>query len=66
MQKKMENEMETGNIWGIMGNWGFPKLGVPFGGPHNEDDSNFGSIMGFPDFGKLPIFVYLPKNLFLL
>ena len=30
----MENKMETGNIWGIMGNWGFPKirgtiLGVP-------------------------------------
>ena len=27
MEKKMENEMETGFIYGIIGIWGFPKLG---------------------------------------
>ena len=30
MEKKMENEMETGIIWGDYKDWGFPKLGVPF------------------------------------
>ena len=32
----------------------FPKLGVPFGGPHNKDYSILGSILGSPHFGKLP------------
>ena len=32
----------------------FPKLGIPFWGPHNKDYSIFGSILGSPDFGKLP------------
>ena len=26
MEKKMENEMETGIIWGIIGFKGFPKI----------------------------------------
>ena len=33
---------------------GFPKLGVPFLGPHNKDYSILGSILGSPHFGKLP------------
>ena len=33
---------------------GFPKLGVPFGAPHNKDYSIFGSVLGSPYFGKLP------------
>ena len=33
---------------------GFPKLGYPFGGPHNKDCSIFGSILGSLYFGKLP------------
>ena len=33
---------------------GFPKLGVPFGGPYNKDYSILRSILGYPNFGKLP------------
>ena len=33
---------------------GFPKLGVPYWGPHNKDYSILGSILGSPYFGKLP------------
>ena len=33
---------------------GFPKLGVPFGGPHSKDYKILGSILGSPYFGKLP------------
>ena len=33
---------------------GFPKLGVPFGGPNDKDYSILGSILGSPYFGKLP------------
>ena len=33
---------------------GFPKLGVPFGGPYKKDYSILGSILGYPNFGKLP------------
>ena len=34
---------------------GFPKLGVPFfGGPYNKDYSILGSILGSPNFAKLP------------
>ena len=33
---------------------GFPKLGVPFWGPSNKDYSILGSILGSPQFGKLP------------
>ena len=44
MKKKMENEMETGIIRGIIGFRDFPKLGVPFKG---------GSILGlYRDNGK--------------
>ena len=35
--------------------WGFPKIrGTLLGGPHNKDYSILGSIVGSPDFGKLP------------
>ena len=38
--------------------WGFPKIRVPFWGPHNKDynsDYNIlGSILGSPNLGKLP------------
>ena len=34
--------------------WEFPKLRVPFWGPHNKDCSILGSILGSPYFGKLP------------
>ena len=37
-------------------NGGFPKLGVPFWGSNNKDYSIFGSILGSPNFGKLPNF----------
>ena len=33
---------------------GFPKLGVPFWGPHTKDYTIRGSILGFPYFGKVP------------
>ena len=49
---------------------GFPKLGVLFWGPHNKDYSILGSILGYPNFGKLPYQqVYAgcrPKNLEIL
>ena len=35
--------------------WGFLKLGVPFWGPHNKDHNILGSILGSPNFGKLPL-----------
>ena len=35
---------------------GFPTLGVPFlGSPYNTDYSILGSILGYPNLGKLPI-----------
>ena len=35
--------------------WGFPEIrGTLFGGPHNKDYSILGSILGSPNFGKLP------------
>ena len=35
--------------------WEFPKIrGTLFGGPHNKDYSILGSILGSPNFGKLP------------
>ena len=30
------------------------ELGYHFGGPHNKDCSILGSILGYPNFGKLP------------
>ena len=33
---------------------GFPKLEVPFWGPYNKDHTSLGSILGYPNFGKLP------------
>ena len=39
---------------------GFPKLGVLFGDPHNEDYSILGSTLGSPCFGKVPyIYIYI-------
>ena len=38
-------------FWGL----GFPKIrGTFFGGPYNEDYSILGSILGYPNFEKLP------------
>ena len=34
---------------------GFPILGVPLGGPYNQDDHMLGSVLGSPYFGKLPV-----------
>ena len=33
---------------------GFPKLGLPFGGPHNKDYRILESVLGSPYLGKLP------------
>ena len=44
---------------------GFPKLGVSFGGPYNKDYSILGSIMGYPNFGKLPYHLLFPWKVFL-
>ena len=41
---------------------GFLKLGVPFGGPHNEEYSILGSMLGSLYFGKLP-FVFVASRL---
>ena len=35
----------------------FLKLGLPFGGPNNKDNSISGSLLGFPYFGKLPFWM---------
>ena len=48
----------TGVYFGALSLWkaldgGFPKLGVPFGDPHNKDYSILGSTLGSPYFGKL-------------
>ena len=43
---------------------GLPKLGVPFGGPHNKDYSILESILGSPYSGKLPY--WGPPNLWKL
>ena len=37
---------------------GLPKLGVPYWGPHNQDFSILGSILGSPYLGKLPYRVW--------
>ena len=42
-----------GAIWGLYE--GFPKLGVPFQGPHNKDYSIWGSILGSPYFWETTI-----------
>ena len=41
---------------------GFPKLGVPFGGPNNKDHNILGSILGSPYFGKLPFRALPPQK----
>ena len=38
---------------------GFLKFGVPFCGPHEKDDRIFGTILGFPYFGRLPFKILL-------
>ena len=58
----MEKKMET-TIAGLDGYIyihklfkGFPtKFGVPFGGPYNKESSIVGSILGSPNFRKVPI-----------
>ena len=62
MGKKMENEMETGFIQGIIGirvsqNWGYHS-----GGPNSKDYSILGSILGSPYFGKLPYIVQVVSS----
>ena len=38
---------------------GFPEVGAPFLlGPHSKEYSIFGSILGSPYFGKLPICIH--------
>ena len=37
--------------------WGFPKIKGTFWGPNNKDYSILGSILGSPNFGKLPYHV---------
>ena len=54
MEKKMENEMETGSIGWFIRIGGFPKLRVPFWGPHIKDCSIWGSILGSHACWKLP------------
>ena len=40
---------------------GFPKLGVPFWGLYSKDYSTLGSILGYPNFEKLPKGKYFPS-----
>ena len=43
--------------------WGFPEIrGTLFGGPYNKDYNIFGSILGSPDFGKLPSGLCIPQE----
>ena len=53
MEKKMENEMETGIIQGIRGIGVSQNYGYHFGGPIDKDYSILRSILGSPYFGKL-------------
>ena len=48
MEKKMENEMETGLIEGIIGIRVSQNYGYLFRGPNNKDYSILGSILGSP------------------
>ena len=41
-------------VLGYFGFRGFPKLGVLFGDPYNEDCNALGSTSGSPWLGKLP------------
>ena len=40
--------------------WGYLKIRGTMGGPQNKDYSILGSIVGSPDFGKLPYRVFHP------
>ena len=52
-RKKILHSSEPPCVSTIYG--GFPKLGgYPFGSPNNKDYSILGSILGSPNFGKLP------------
>ena len=39
MDRKTENEIETGGIQGIIGMGGFPKLGLPFPSPPSTSEN---------------------------
>ena len=52
MHIRLPEEMQTLCPYSLSG--GFPKLGVPFGGPHKKDYGILGSILGSPYLGKLP------------
>ena len=47
----MGNVMSKAEDMQISG--GFPKLGVPFRGPHNMDSNAWGSLLGFPHLEKV-------------
>ena len=50
-----DNGKENGSYYLGFRVWGFPKIwGTLIGGPHNKDYSILGSILGSPNFGKLP------------
>ena len=66
MEEKMENEVETGIIGGIIRIRVSKNEGYLFGDPYNKDYSILGSILGFPHFGKVPfedLQVPLPRYL---
>ena len=53
-----------GFCWGT---WGVPKIrGELFGGPYTKDNSILGSILGSPNFGKLPYSGSIEKGHILL
>ena len=55
MEKKMENEMETGVIYRGLQGLGFPIFrGTISGCPHDKHYSILGSVLGSHYFGKLP------------
>ena len=55
MERKMENEVETGSIRGIIRIRVSQNKGYLFGDPYNKDYSILGSILGFPPFWESTI-----------
>ena len=50
-----ESSCQISHVWG-----GVPKIKGTFGGPDNQDHTVWGSILGYPYFGKLP---YQPRKI---
>ena len=61
MEKKMENEMETGVIYGIIGIRFSQNLGYLFWGPYNKDHSILGVYIWVPVFRETTISPLNPK-----